>query len=108
MECRPPANSEIAARKGYKRPGGCGLLRRVRRPPRGRGDARRHRRARPEILGMKAVRGHARAREIGDETAHKRGRAANVEIRVARDAQFVEYVHADASDPVEIDRPPIG
>jgi hypothetical protein len=56
---------------------------------------------------VEAVRGDTPAREIGDETAHKRGRAANVEIRVARDAQFVEYVHADASDSVEIDSRPI-
>src|SRR5262249_8898523 len=94
--------------KRYKRPGGCGLLRRVRRPPRPRGDARRHRRARPEILGMKAVRGHARAREFGNDTAHKSGRAANVEIRVARHAQSVECVNVDASDAVEIDSRPIG
>src|ERR1700730_14582753 len=80
----------------------------MRRPLRGRAHAWRHRRARPEILGVEAVRGNAPASEIGDETAHKRGRTANVELRVAWDAQFVEHVHAHAPDPVKIDRRPIG
>jgi pimeloyl-ACP methyl ester carboxylesterase len=85
-----------------------GSLGRMRRPLRGRGHAWRHRRARSEILGVEAARGHAPAREIGDETAHKLGRTANVKLRVAWDAQFVEHVHAHAPDPVEIDSGPIG
>src|SRR6516162_3288322 len=80
----------------------------MRRPLRGRGHAWGLRRARSEILGVEAGRGHAPAREIGDETVHKLSRTANVKLRVAWDAQFVEQVHAHAPDPVEIDRGPIG
>ena len=78
VECGNPVDSEIAAR------------------------------ARPEILGAEAVKGDAPAREIGDEAAHKRRRAANVEVGIWRDPHFPEYVHPHAPHPVEIDIRPIG
>src|SRR5262245_7542932 len=80
----------------------------MRRPLRGRGHAWGHRRARSEILGVEAARGHAYAREIGDETAHKRGWTADVEVRIARDANFLEHLHAHAPHLVEIDNRLIG
>src|SRR5262249_18893903 len=45
VECGTPVDGEIAARKGYQGPDLRGFRRRMRRPPRDRGDARRHRRA---------------------------------------------------------------
>src|SRR5271166_2298864 len=103
MKRGTPTHSEIAAREGYQRPAAGGFLRRMRLPPRARGDAWRARRARPEILGVQAVTGDTEAREIGDEPAHERGRAADVNVRVARDAQRVEHVRADAPGGVVVD-----
>jgi hypothetical protein len=80
----------------------------MRRPPRDRGDARRHRLARPEILGVQAVTGDPPACKAVDETAHKRGWTADVEVRIGRDAHFLEPVHAHAPHPIEIDSRPIG
>src|SRR5208282_4440608 len=57
VECGTPVDSEVAAGKGYERPDLRGFSRRMRRPPQDRGDARRLRRARPEILGVQAVTG---------------------------------------------------
>ena len=100
-------DSEIAARKGYKRPDLRGFPRRMRRPPWDRGDARRHRLARPEILGVQAVTGDPPACKAVDETAHKRGWTADVEVRIGRDAHFLEPV-THAPHPIEIDSRPIG
>src|SRR5262249_33106671 len=71
-------------------------------PPRNRGDAWGLRGARPEILGAEAVTGDPPACEIGDESTHKRGRTAHVEVRIGRDAHFLEHLHAHAPHPVEI------
>ena len=101
-------DSEIAARKGYKRPDLRGIPRRMRRPPRDRGDARRHRLARPEILGVQAVTGDPPACKAVDEIAHKRGWTADVEVRIRRDPYFLEHGHRHAPYPVEIDIRPIG
>src|SRR6516162_1039818 len=108
VECGTPVDSEIAARKGYKRPDFRGFSRRMRRPQRGRCDARRLRRARPEILGVQAVTGDRPACKTIDETAHKGGWTADVEVRIGRDTNFLEHVRAHAPDPVEIDSRPIG
>ena len=78
VECGNPVDSEIAAR------------------------------ARPEILGVEAVTGDPPACKAVDETAHKRGWAADVEIRIGRNAHFLERVYPHASHPVEIDIRPIG
>src|SRR5208337_5680865 len=77
------------------------------RTPRDRGDARRHRLARPEILGVQAVTDDPPACKAVDETAHKRGWTADVEVRIGRDAHFLEHVHAHAPHPIEIDSRPI-
>jgi hypothetical protein len=108
MECGTPVDSEIAARKGYKRPDLGGFPRRMRGPPPDRGDARGLRRGRPEILGVQAITGDPPACKPIDETAHKRHWTADVEVRIGRDADFLEHLHAHAPDPVEIDRGPIG
>src|SRR6516165_10070371 len=108
MECGTPVYREIAARKGYQRSDLRGFRRRMRRPPRDRGDARRLRRARPEILGAQAVTGDPPACKAVDETAHKRGWTADVEVRIARDTNFLEHGHAHMPHPVEIDSRPIG
>jgi hypothetical protein len=71
-------------------------------PPRHRSDARRHRLARPEILGVQAVTDDPPAGKAVDETAHKRGRTADVEVRIARGAHFLEHLRAHAPHPVEI------
>src|SRR6516162_10507133 len=47
------------------------------RPLRERGDAGRHRRARPEILGVQAILGDPPASKAVRETAHKRGWTAD-------------------------------
>jgi hypothetical protein len=80
----------------------------MRRPRRDRGNARRHRLARPEILGVQAVTGDLPACKAVDETAHKRGWTADVEVCIGRDAHFLEHVHAHTPHPVEIDSRPIG
>src|SRR6516225_9292628 len=103
VECGAPVDSEIAARKGYQRPDRGGLRRRMRRPPRDRGDARGLRRARPEILGVQAVAGDPPAGKTIDQTAHKRSWTADVEIRIGRDAYFLEHLRAHVPHPVEID-----
>src|ERR1700757_4738420 len=90
VECGTPVDSEIAACKGYKRSDLRGFRGRMRRPPRDRGDARRLRRARPEILGVQTVTGDPRACKAVDQTAHKRGWTADVEVRIGRDAHFPE------------------
>src|SRR6516165_10704449 len=108
MECGPPMHREIAARKGYQRPGLRGFRRRVRLLPRDHGDARRLRRARPEILGVQAVAGDLPACKAVDETAHERGWTADVEVRIGRDAHFLEHLRAHASYAVKIDSGPIG
>ena len=94
-----PVDSEIAARKGYKRPDLRGFRRRMRRKPRDRSDPRRLRRARPEILGVQALAGDSPACKAVDETAHKRGWTADVEVRIGRDGHFLEHGHADAAPP---------
>ena len=101
-------DGEIAARKGYKRADLRSFPRRMWRPLRERGDAGRHRRARPEILGVQAIVGDPPACKAVDETAHKRGWTADVEVRIGRDAHFLEHLHAHAPHPVKIDRGPIG
>jgi hypothetical protein len=64
--CGTPVYSEIAARKGYQRPDLRCFRRRIGRwmrgPPRDRGDARRLRRARPEIPNLRfpGAGGHGR------------------------------------------------
>ena len=108
MECGTPVDSEIAACKGYKRPDLRGFRRRMRRPSRDRGDARRHRLARPEILGVQEVTGDPPACKAVDETARKRGWTADVEVRIGRDTQLLEHGHAHAPHLVEIDSRPIG
>src|SRR6516225_589946 len=80
----------------------------MRRPPRDRGDARRHRLARPEILGVQAVTSDPTPCKAVDETAHKRGWTADIEVRIGRDAHFLEHGHTQAPHPVEIDSRPIG
>ena len=65
-------------------------------------------RARAEILGVQAVTGDPPAGKAVDETAHKRGRAADVEVRSGRDAYFLEHRHANVPDLVEILNRPIG
>src|SRR6516165_43343 len=80
----------------------------MRRPPRDRGDARRHRLTRPEILGVQAVTDHPPACKAVDETAHKRSWTADIEVRIGRDADFLEHLRAHAPHPVEIDNRPIG
>src|SRR6516162_11632155 len=80
----------------------------MRRSPRDRGDARRLRLARPEILGVQAVTCNPPACKAADETAHKRGWTTDVEVRIAANAHFLEHGHADAPHPVEIDSRPIG
>ena len=105
-------DSEIAARKGDKRPDRRGFPRRIGRrmwrPRRDRGDARGHRLARAEILGVQAVTGDPPTGKAVDETAHKRGWTADVEVRIGRDTHFLEHVHAHAPHLVEIDGRPIG
>ena len=108
VECGTPVDSEIAPRKGYQRPDRRGFRRRMRRRLRDRGDARCLRRARPEILGVQAVTGDPPVCKAVEETAHKRGWTADVEVRIGRDADFLEHLHAHASDPIEIDSRPIG
>src|SRR6516162_10819713 len=80
----------------------------MRRSPRDRGDARRLRLARPEILGVQAVTCNPPACKAADETAHKRGWTTDVEVRIAANAHFLEHLHAHAPHPVEIDSRPIG
>src|SRR6516165_4277104 len=108
VEGGTPMDGEIAARKGYKRADLRSFPRRMWRPLRERGDAGRHRRARPEILGVQAIVGDPPACKAVDETAHKRGWTADVEVRIGRDAHFLEHLHAHAPHPVKIDRRPIG
>src|SRR5215472_11868504 len=108
VECGTPVDGEIAARKGYQGPDLRGFRRRMRRSPRDRGDTRRHRLARPEILGVQAVTGDPPACKSVDETAHKRGWTADVEVRIGRDVHFLEHGHTHAPHLVEIDSRPIG
>src|SRR5215472_8314844 len=112
LKCGTPVDSEIAARKGYKRPNLRGFRRRIGRwmrgPPRDCGDARRHRLARAEILGVRGVTGKYTAGKAVDETAHKRGWTADVEVRIGRDADFLERAHLHAPHVIEIDSRPVG
>src|SRR5215469_14991210 len=80
----------------------------MRRPRRHRGDARRHGLARPEILGVQAVTGDPPACKTIGQPTHKRGWTTDVEVRIGRDAYFLEHGHADAPHLVEIDTRPIG
>src|SRR5262249_49487841 len=43
-----------------------------------------------------------------DKTAHKRGWTADVKVRIGRDTNFLEHLHAHAPHRVEIDSRPIG
>src|SRR5215472_13045215 len=108
VECGTPVDGEIAASKGYQGPDLRGFPRRMRRPPGDRGDARRHRLTRPEILGVQAVTGDPTGCKAVDETVHKRGWPADVKVRIGRDTEFLEHLHAHAPHSVEIDSRPIG
>jgi hypothetical protein len=57
---------------------------------------------------VQAVTGDPPACKAVDETAHKRGWTANIEVRITRDADFLEHMHPHAPHPVEIDSRPIG
>ena len=63
----------------------------------GRGDARRLRRTRPEILGVEAVASDPPACKPVDEIAHKGGRTADVEVGIGRDPYFLDHGHIHAS-----------
>jgi hypothetical protein len=102
VECRTPVDCEIGARKGYQRLDPRGFPRRIGRwvweLPRDCGDARCFRLARPEIpkpkfLGCRWSLVTPQACKTINETAHKRGRAANLKIRIGRDTHFLEHVH---------------
>src|SRR5215813_2714904 len=80
----------------------------MRRPPGDRGDARRHRLTRPEILGVRGVTSDPTGCKAVDETVHKRGWPADVKVRIGRDTEFLEHLHAHAPHSVEIDSRPIG
>src|SRR6516225_6263222 len=108
MKCGTPVDGEIAARERHQRADLRGFRRRVRWRSRDRGDARRHRRARPEILGVQRVTSDTPACKAVDETAHKRSRTADVEVRIRPDAYFLKHLHADAPHPDKIDSRPIG
>jgi hypothetical protein len=67
-----------------------------------RGDAWSNRRTWAEKFGVDATYSDAPGGDAGGQFAHEGGRSADVEIAVARHAQFLENTQVQASGSVEI------
>jgi len=107
FERRTPSDIEPAAREGHERPRAGRPGRRMRRLARASSDTRRQSSLRPEHFGVNTFARRPPGRKAGRPIRHKGRRAAQVEIGIARHAQFGENGSAETAGRVEIDARPV-
>src|SRR6516225_1992462 len=102
LERRLPADIESASSERDPRSVARRTCRQVWRRTRRRREARGDGRTWAENLGVNASCSDAPGRKAGSQIIHEGGRSADVEIAVARHAQFLQNAHVHASGSVEI------